>query len=286
MKAEQRDFTIVGRAADNTLVCRPKSGGIDYNCGKTAEEFGLDDLTDDEKRAIGLMRPKEAPRWGDTFVMKTQVNLSLEWLVARFHPDNNDTVLVVPIDDAPFIGITDLALASRPGETPRAVRIGEAVWVDTTYLIENGRRTGTLSPEALAHVSRVMADLASGKFEGIETPTDNDPEYRHLLEDVRRAANEVAAARRPRSDQEIIEILRNALKPKGTAPVVRLDLDNKYYKADFVQECIDEMEQLAKRSFVGDEPTALERLAAHVLMDSAGIESPSSKAGSPRPTDE
>lgn len=75
-------------------------------------------------------------------------------------------------------------------------------------------------------------------------------------------------------DATLIATMRAALRPAGTAPVVRLDLNNKYFDEAFVQRCVDEVEKLVRMDGpmgLGG-PSPLERLAIHLLMDSAGIE--------------
>jgi hypothetical protein len=67
--------------------------------------------------------------------------------------------------------------------------------------------------------------------------------------------------------------MRETLQPKGTAPLVRLFLNNAaYFNKDFVKSCIDEIER--KTFLVAcelDDFTPLEKLGFHVLCDSAYI---------------
>lgn len=72
----------------------------------------------------------------------------------------------------------------------------------------------------------------------------------------------------------IIERLRNALQPKGTAPIVilrPLGIGIEMH-ADFVSKCIDELEQIAMMAPLGCEPSNLEKLAYQLLLDSAYID--------------
>jgi hypothetical protein len=71
----------------------------------------------------------------------------------------------------------------------------------------------------------------------------------------------------------IIERLRNQLQPKGTAPIVQLFIAKYgFFNKDFVHECIDELDRMHLRVACGDKPTALEKLAYQVLLDSAYID--------------
>lgn len=76
-------------------------------------------------------------------------------------------------------------------------------------------------------------------------------------------------------DQEptIVERMRNQLRPRGTAPVVQLHIAGYgMFNSDFVTQCIDELDKMHIRAACGDKPTALERLAYQVLLDSAYID--------------
>lgn len=73
------------------------------------------------------------------------------------------------------------------------------------------------------------------------------------------------------SEMTVIERMRNALQPGGTAPVVGLHLNNRFFNKDFVDQCIDELERVAVRAQLGEMPNPLERLAYTLLCDSAYI---------------
>jgi hypothetical protein len=76
-------------------------------------------------------------------------------------------------------------------------------------------------------------------------------------------------------DQDIIRRLRTNLQPKGTAPVVFLNVlgaGGMEMHVDFVQKCIDELEQIPNRVALGDMPSNLEKLAYQLLLDSAYID--------------
>ncbi len=74
---------------------------------------------------------------------------------------------------------------------------------------------------------------------------------------------------------DIIQHLRANLQPKGTAPVVLLRPMHSVgieMHVDFVQKCIDELEQIPARAALGDMPSNLEKLAYQLLLDSAYID--------------
>lgn len=72
---------------------------------------------------------------------------------------------------------------------------------------------------------------------------------------------------------DIIKILRNSLQPLGTDPVVQLHLAGYgMFDSDFISKCIDDLEKLPLRAQLGEPLTNLEKLAYHLLIDSAGID--------------
>lgn len=76
-------------------------------------------------------------------------------------------------------------------------------------------------------------------------------------------------------DQDIIQRLRAKLQPRGTAPIVLLrPLSSAGIEmhVDFVQKCIDELEQIIMMAPMGDQPSNLEKLAYQLLLDSAYID--------------
>lgn len=75
-------------------------------------------------------------------------------------------------------------------------------------------------------------------------------------------------------DMTLIERLRNNLQPRGTAPIVGLHTNGSgiWMDKEFVDKCIDEIEQMPMRAAVGDGPSNLEKLAYQLLLDSAYID--------------
>ena len=73
---------------------------------------------------------------------------------------------------------------------------------------------------------------------------------------------------------DIIQRLRNNLQPRGTAPIVILRTLGVGIEmhSDFVNKCIDELEQMPMRAALGETPTNLEKLAYQLLLDAAYID--------------
>ena len=63
--------------------------------------------------------------------------------------------------------------------------------------------------------------------------------------------------------------LRLALSPRGAAPIVRLDFTNPYFKHDFIERCI---RQIELKCHLEDGLNPLEQLGATILFDTAGVD--------------
>ena len=63
--------------------------------------------------------------------------------------------------------------------------------------------------------------------------------------------------------------LRKSLSPRGSAPIVRLDLINHFFNHDFIESCI---RQIELKCTMQDGLNPLEKLGTIVLFDSAGVE--------------
>jgi hypothetical protein len=127
--------------------------------------------------------PGPAP--GDLYVFGTPVDAAIEWLVVRPHPDDPALVLLVPVDDFPLVGRSDVRLKPEFIDRPLTVRCGEAGWVPASACLE-GLRVGAVPGEAVAIVRRKLAALARGSVpdEPGATRVDVDPEYAEWLGQV------------------------------------------------------------------------------------------------------
>ena len=71
---------------------------------------------------------------------------------------------------------------------------------------------------------------------------------------------------------DVLTKMKQELVPQGSAPLVRLFLNPAtYFDATFVAACISELAKLEMSAVLGCPPSPLQRLAAHVLIDSAYI---------------
>ena len=74
------------------------------------------------------------------------------------------------------------------------------------------------------------------------------------------------------SEQLITEQMRAVLLNQGNGKITTLMMLDKFFNAEFVERCIEELERMPLRTAVGDEPTNLEKLAFCLLCDSAYID--------------
>lgn len=74
------------------------------------------------------------------------------------------------------------------------------------------------------------------------------------------------------SSTDITEFLKAQLPGRGTEQIVGLGYKGAgagYYKKEFVDSCLDEMEKVVMRKVLGEDPTPLEVLAIQLLLESA-----------------
>jgi len=69
----------------------------------------------------------------------------------------------------------------------------------------------------------------------------------------------------------IADRMRASFVPQGTARIVALHLNERFFDSSFIEQCIQELEKLPVRATLGEPPTALEKLAYTLLCDSAYI---------------
>lgn len=80
---------------------------------------------------------------------------------------------------------------------------------------------------------------------------------------------------------DVLQQMRDVLQPKGTLPCVRLFLKSSaFFEQAFVTDCINELEHAATIAGALGEPLSpLQKLALHVLKDSAFIDVPRTVKG-------
>ncbi len=52
MRTRSGNFTVIGTDTDGCLVCRDHDTNEEYNCGETLEEFGPQNLTEEERKTL------------------------------------------------------------------------------------------------------------------------------------------------------------------------------------------------------------------------------------------
>jgi hypothetical protein len=77
---------------------------------------------------------------------------------------------------------------------------------------------------------------------------------------------------RTAEDSNVTGRMRAMFAPQGTLPVVALQLSNRFFDHEFITKCIDELDQITVRAFLGQPATCLEKLAYALLCDSAYID--------------
>lgn len=119
------------------------------------------------------------------FVFNLDTDIALEWAVVRAHPDDPDLILLVPLDDAPFVGTADVVL---PVDRLLIARCGESDWFDLSVL----SRGVCLGEVPVQPIRQRLAELVRGRIVQSRPAIDADPEYEQLLRDIQRAREELS----------------------------------------------------------------------------------------------
>lgn len=70
----------------------------------------------------------------------------------------------------------------------------------------------------------------------------------------------------------ITDMLRERLKPRGTANISTLELGSVFYHSDFIEQCIQELERIPAMAAVGEMPSPLQKLAYDILINGCHLE--------------
>lgn len=116
------------------------------------------------------------PAPGDVYLLKR-----VEWLLVREHPDDPTLVFVVPVDDNPMRGSSDVSL-----EPPQIARCCAGAWVHAAVL----RCRVDFQPDALRPVQKMMAKLARGQDTG-PGRDDGHPAYERAMDRLVRKAEQI-----------------------------------------------------------------------------------------------
>lgn len=71
------------------------------------------------------------------------------------------------------------------------------------------------------------------------------------------------------TDQEILQQMRDQLRPQGTTDVVRVA--GMFFNSGFINSCVNELSRLRLTAMLGEKPTPLQQLAYEVLKNAASI---------------
>lgn len=139
-------------------------------------------------------RGRPTPAVGDTFIFRN--NLDVEWAVVERRPDD-ERLLVLPLDDFPFVGSRDVELPEKALGGVANVRCGQGAWMDPVAF-RGEQRTGILPAEELERVRGRRRDVVENRLKPsvIERDTDDDPEYQRWQESLNDAVAKMKDIRR------------------------------------------------------------------------------------------
>lgn len=130
---------------------------------------------------------------GDVFVIKTDVEAAIEFMVVRELFDDKSLVLMVPMDDAhPFVGPPDFDFPKSIAGRPLIARCGQTFWMPKKSLLEKEgycHKVFSVSKRALSLVRAKIAKLARGMnyVPDEQLNMDCDPNYEDWIQLVTKA---------------------------------------------------------------------------------------------------
>jgi hypothetical protein len=149
----------------------------------------------DLKRASERLSKRSGPpRLGDLYVFPLDVDIAVEWLVVREHPDNHGLLFLVPVDDFPPAGVPDVTLPQNRLDRPLTARCGEGLWAEAD-LLDADERVDAVPPDVLGLVRSGVARLARGELTGTDEQrsVEADPAYEGWLASVEEAGEQLEA---------------------------------------------------------------------------------------------
>ena len=149
-----------------------------------------------------------AVRHGDTLVQDT-ADLPVDWVVIEIEPVPDGRLLVLAVDDRPFVGSRDVECGVV------CVRCAQELWLDVAA-VDPAQRTGRLDATTLERIRNKRQAIAQGGLRAslLAREVDSDSEYQSWMSRLDTARTLL----RSRSVQEIgsaVPIGRARLRPAG-----------------------------------------------------------------------
>ncbi len=138
-----------------------------------------------------VQRSTQPPTLGDIFLFRETASYGVEWLVVEAALQNEERLLVVPVDDNALIGSRDVETWDGVG-SPLSIRCDFGVWLGLEAF-DLEMRTGSVPSEVLGEVQQKRAAISAEAVEGtvLEEETDDDPAYEEWMAEVLGPAREV-----------------------------------------------------------------------------------------------
>jgi hypothetical protein len=122
---------------------------------------------------------------GDVYILLFQDDIYVEWVVVRPHPDDNEYLLIVPIDDFPFMGMCDIRLFGYEDTDAMVARCNHSHWIPRSWL-SGGKRVEELPSEFVKKIRQTLAKMA--RLLELDPLTEDDvtddPDYMDWEDDL------------------------------------------------------------------------------------------------------
>jgi hypothetical protein len=127
---------------------------------------------------------------GDLLLFDVPVDIPLEWAVIFPHPDDAGLWFVVPADQHPMVGSTDVEVPEFAMCGPLTLRCGRGLWIhgdDLDLELRSGRLESEYVDQAREKLSQIVSGcLSSSPFHG---EVDADLDYELWLDEIARAVD-------------------------------------------------------------------------------------------------
>lgn len=133
-------------------------------------------------------RSATTPQVGDIFVFKHPETLGIQWVVLRCDETNPQRVLIVPADDTPLVGSTDVELPKSALCSPLTLRCEYSLSIHQANLDMN-LRVGILEERHQQRALDKLKQISEQKVRSsiLQQETDDDLDYEEWMEQVYQA---------------------------------------------------------------------------------------------------
>lgn len=133
-----------------------------------------------------LAKRPSLPQPGDIFIFEHPKTLGLQWVVLETDQENSQTLSMVPADNNPMVGSTDIGVPDHALSGPISLRCGYRFSMNKDKFNKGCLRIGLLDDWDLQHASDKIRQISEEKIRSsvLQQEADHDPDYKEWMEQV------------------------------------------------------------------------------------------------------